>query len=126
MRKIILVAIGALLILSGVVDGLVGVMTQVSWWLIGIGAVVLVGLGIWEGWINKLIHPLMAFAGVLITTGYAQAMPYDQVLTPPEKIPMLNWNPAAVLEAEFWGWVFAIVVVIAIAWFVDFALYDEN
>ena len=56
MRKIILVAIGALLILSGAVDFLVGLPAPHTYWLIGIGLAVLVGLGIWEGWINKLIQ----------------------------------------------------------------------
>jgi hypothetical protein len=97
-----LVVMATLAVLSGVVDWLIGLPTPHTYWLVGIGAVILVGLGIWEGCTRKFVHPFLSFLGMLMAAGYVQAASsLDEVLSPPEKIPRMV-SPVGMTGEDLW------------------------
>jgi hypothetical protein len=111
MKKYFFAVIGALVIIIGGIDWVLGALVPHSRLLILIGAAMVAAAGFFL-WREKSRQdfrlPLM---GLIV-------MPLDKVLTPPETTPMLQWNPNAVSGYEVW-----IFVAILIGYFLFFRFW---
>ena len=103
MKKSIIVVLGTLAILMGLIDCLAG-FPGLPLVISGVIGLIIAGILHLRQWWLRKSHtlPLMA----LVTS------PIDEVLTPPDKWPVLQWNPWAVSGGETWMIVLTVMAVV--------------
>ena len=120
MKKYIIMAIGALAIVVGGIDWLVGALVPHSRFLMIAGAVAVAAAGFMHRW-EKLQKPqwplLMTLAIAVFGAADACAMTVEQALTPPDKWLMAQWNPNAMPGREAWI-IVLVFVIFGLAWLV--------
>lgn len=57
---------------------------------------------LWQRWLKKFLT--LPFMATIVA-------PFEQVLTPPDKTPVVHWNPHALTGSEVWGIIMILVMV---------------
>jgi hypothetical protein len=105
MKRIVLVAIGVMLLSIGAVDWLVGALMPHSRFLMIIGGIAVAVAGFLHRW-QKLQFSLL---GVIVS-------PLEQALTPPDRWPMVQ-RSGAPSALETWSYVFIFALIIGLCYY---------
>jgi hypothetical protein len=105
MKRIVLVAIGIILLSIGAVDWAVGALVPHSRLLLIFGAVAVAAAGFLNGWQKMKEKSRLPFLG------FVAVSPLEQVFDPTKPALIQQWNPYAVSGIEAWLYVLLAVVV---------------
>lgn len=117
MWKYILAAIGTLAIVVGGIDWLVGALVSHSRFLLVSGIVALVFaeiLHLWQKSWQKFILPMTTLTVAIFGTADICVAGIHDVLIPPDKWPIQQWNPNAMSGSKVWI-IIGIIVALGLA-----------
>lgn len=122
MKRILLVAVGIVLLSIGAVDWLLGALVPHSRVILAIGAIAIAAAALIHRW-QRLQEPQGPLVMTLVITIFGVTdtciAGIHDVLIPPDKWPMAQWNPNAMSGLEAWVIVLAFVA-LGLAWIAIF------